>query len=115
MQQKWHDVCIFVDRFNREIIGYRAGERKDAQLVYRALSSIKQDLRKIKTFHTDRGNEFKNKLIDEALQIFDIQRSLSFKGSPYYVNWFNRIRIHSTLEYLSPIEYKSQHLKNCLV
>ncbi|MBD1373293.1 IS3 family transposase [Hazenella sp. IB182357] len=30
-------------------------------------------------------------------------------------NWFNRIRIHSTLEYLSPIEYKSQHLKNCLV
>jgi len=34
-------------------------------------------------FHTDRGNEFKNKLIDEALETFDIHRSLSMKGCPY--------------------------------
>ncbi len=37
-------------------------------------------------FHTDRGSEFKNKLIDEALQTFDIQRSLSLKGTPYDCN-----------------------------
>ncbi|PKG23121.1 hypothetical protein CWS01_13705 [Niallia nealsonii] len=29
-----------------------------------------------------------------------------------YVNWFNYIRIHGTLEYLSPIEYKLKLLKN---
>ncbi|MCS1351510.1 IS3 family transposase [Mechercharimyces sp. CAU 1602] len=145
VQQKWHYICVFVDLFNREIIGYSTGAKKDALLVYRALSSIQQDLSKIELFHTDRGNEFKNRLIDEALETFEIQRSLSLKGSPYdnavaeamfkviktefvksahfeslqqlelelfdYVHWFNHIRIHSTLDYLTPVEYKQRHLK----
>ena len=103
------------------------------------------DLSKIQLFHTDRGNEFKNKLIDEALETFKIKRSLSMKGCPYdnavaeatfkiiktefvkrrhfdsledlkrelydYVHWFNNIRIHGTLGYVSPVEYKLEHLK----
>lgn len=28
-----------------------------------------------------------------------------------YVHWFNHKRIHGTLGYLSPIEYKKKHLK----
>lgn len=28
-----------------------------------------------------------------------------------YAHWFNHIRIHRTLGYLSPIEYKREHLK----
>jgi putative transposase len=142
---KWHYVCVFVDLFNREIIGCSAGPNKDAALVYRAFASIQQDLRKIQYFHTDRGSEFKNKLMDEALDAFDIKRSLSMKGCPYdnavaeatfkiiktefirkrhfgsleelkielfdYVHWFNNHRIHGTLGYLSPIEYKLEHLK----
>ncbi len=40
-------------------------------------------LNQIKIFHTDRGNGFKNKLIDEILESFQIQRSLSMKGCPY--------------------------------
>jgi putative transposase len=83
INQKWHSVCVFVDLFNREIIGYSAGPNKDVSLVYRAFSSIKVDLRKIQLFHTDRGSEFKNKLIDDALETFNIQRSLSMKGCPY--------------------------------
>jgi transposase InsO family protein len=31
----------------------------------------------------NRGNEFKNKLIDEALETFNFKRSLSLKGYPY--------------------------------
>ncbi len=34
-------------------------------------------------FHTDRGSEFKNKLIDQTLAPFQIGRSLSKKGYPY--------------------------------
>lgn len=80
---RWNYVCFFVDLFNREIIGHSAGPHKDAKLVYRALASIQRNLGEIKLFHTDRGNEFKNKLIDEALNTFQIQRSLSMKGCPY--------------------------------
>lgn len=95
-------------------------------------------------FHTVRGSEFKNNLIDESLETFGIKRSLSMKGCPYdnavaeamfkgvkteftnsahfnslgqlmlelndYVNWYNKIRIHGTLGYKSPLEYILQTL-----
>ena len=145
VNQKWNYICVFVDLFNREIVGFSTWPNKDASLVYRAFSANKKDLRKIEYFHTDRGSEFKNKIIDEALETFEIKRSLSLKGCPYdnavaeatfmiiktefvrgkhftsleelakefrdYVHWFNHIRIHGTLGYLSPIEYKLGHLK----
>lgn len=145
VKNQWNYVCVLVDLFNREIIGYSAGPNKDANLVYRAFASVKNRLDAITLFHTDRGNEFKNKLIDEVLETFKIKRSLSLKGCPYdnavaeatfkiikteftkgyhfesleelqlqladYVNWFNNIRIHSTLGYLSPREFKEHNLK----
>ena len=137
---KWNYVCILVDLFNREIIGYSAGIRKDAQLVYDAFATVQTDLRKIQMFHSDRGSEFKNELIDEVISTFDIKRSLSMKGCPYdnavaeatfkifktefiygrnfhslvqlrhelaaYVKWFNNGRIHGSLNYLTPVEFR---------
>ncbi|WP_414738560.1 integrase core domain-containing protein [Macrococcoides caseolyticum] len=41
------------------------------------------NLEQIKLFHTDRGKEFDNKLIDEVLKSFGIELSLSTKGRPY--------------------------------
>jgi len=142
---KWHYVCLILDLYNREIIGYSAGPRKDAALVYQAFASIKHDLDKISLFHTDRGNEFKNNAIEGLLDTFNIDRSLSKKGCPYdnavaeatyktfkvefvyqnvfesldhlrtelfdYVNWYNNIRLHSSLGYLPPTTYKYLHLK----
>ncbi len=143
--EKWNYICIIVDLFNREIIGYSSGKHKDAKLVAKALSSINVNLEKINIFHTDRGNEFKNQIIDETLHVFGINRSLSMKGCPYdnavaeatfkilktefvrynifktldelqfeladYVNWFNHHRIHSSLGYLTPIEFRKNNLK----
>jgi len=80
---KWHNVCLFVDRFNREIVGCSSGPRKDADLVYKALASIPVRLDRIQMFHTERGREFDNKLISEALATFGVTRSLGRKGCPY--------------------------------
>ena len=44
VDKKWHYICVFVDLFNREIIGCSTGPNKDALLVYRALASIQADL-----------------------------------------------------------------------
>ncbi len=137
---KWNYVCILIDLFNREIIGQSVGPNKTAQLVYKAFASIKTRLDNISYFHTDRGSEFKNKLIDQVLETFDIKRSLSKAGCPYdnavaeatfktfktefinqhsfetindleihlldYINWFNKKRIHGSLGYLTPVDYK---------
>lgn len=56
----WNYICILVDLFNREIIGYSAGRNKDALLVNRAFTKVNTSLNNIQIFHTDRGNEFKN-------------------------------------------------------
>lgn len=37
-------------------------------------------LSQIKIFHTDRGNEIKNQIIDETLETFEIEQSLIMKG-----------------------------------
>lgn len=137
---KWHYICLLIDLFNREIIGYSSGANKTSDLVMKAFSTVKTPLNSINILHTDRGNEFKNKAIDELLNIFKIKRSLSKKGCPYdnavaeatfkivktefafnrrfesleelkyelmdYVNWYNNFRIHGSLNYLTPVEYR---------
>ena len=137
---KWHYICLIIDLFNREFIGCAVGKQKDAELVAEAFHSIKRSLDEINILHTDKGNEFKNKAIDQVLKNFDIERSLSKKGCPYdnavaeasfkvakteftfnkkfnsfteleyelfdYVNWYNKHRIHGSLDYLTPVEYR---------
>lgn len=80
---RWNYVCLFVDLFNREIIGYSCGARKTADLVYKAVASLSVRLDRIQMFHTDRGSEFDNRLISETLETFGVKRSLSMKGCPY--------------------------------
>ena len=58
--KSWNYICVLVDLFNREIIGYSAGKNKDPNLVMQAFSKVKINLKQIQLFHTDRGNEFKN-------------------------------------------------------
>ena len=145
VENKWHYICVLLDLFNREIIGYSAGPNKDAALVSRAFATVQGDLRQMQWFHTDRGSEFKNEKINELLKTFEIGRSLSMKGCPYdnavaeatykimktefihqmkfqslyhlelelydYVNWFNNHRIHGTLGYLTPVQFRNQALK----
>ena len=91
-------------------------------------------------YSSDRENEFKNRIIEEVLETFDIRRTLSYKGCPYdnavaeatykiiktefafnkrfesleelelelfdYVNWYNNVRIHGSLGYKTPIEFR---------
>ena len=79
----WNYICILLDLHNREIVGYSCGKHKNAKLVYDAFATIKTNLTHIGIFHTDRGSEFKNYLLDDLLKAFHIRRSLSAKGCPY--------------------------------
>lgn len=142
---KWNYICILLDLFNRQIIGYSAGGRKTAELVYDAFATVNTNLHNIQMFHTDRGSEFNNALIDDVISTFQIKRSLSLKGCPFdnavaeatfkifkaefvygrnfqnlselkielsdYVHWFNHFRLHSSLGYLSPVQFEAQTLK----
>lgn len=80
---KWNYIYLLIDLHSRSIIGYSAGKKKDSQLVYKAFLKSTCNLNNINIFHTDRGNEFKNKIIDEVLEAFKIKKSLSKKEGPY--------------------------------
>jgi putative transposase len=137
---KWHYLCLLLDLHGRKIIGSAIGRKRDAKLVRTAFFGTQVDIRRIDVFHTDRGSEFKNQIIDEILNAFGITRSLSAKGTPIdnavaesmynivktefafgedfadyrelelkwfdYVNWYNNVRIHGSLGYLTPAEYE---------
>lgn len=143
---KWNYVCTLIDLYNREIIGYAAGAKKDAKLIETALLRCKYSLKDIKVFQSDRGNEYDNALIGNILSTFKIERSLSNKGNPYdnavseatnkilktefiyqskfetleqlqlelaeYVYWYNNLRIHGSLSYIWPIEYRELNAIN---
>nr|WP_179294192.1 DDE-type integrase/transposase/recombinase [Staphylococcus pseudintermedius] len=47
----WLYICLFIDLFNRKIVGYSVGENKDTNLVSKAISRIKHNLEQIKLFH----------------------------------------------------------------
>ena len=81
--QRWAYVCLIIDLFNREIIGVSVGWQNTAELVKQAIQSIPYALTKVNLFHSDRGKEFDNQLIDEVLEAFGITRSLSQAGCPY--------------------------------
>ncbi|MGX7776730.1 IS3 family transposase [Streptococcus pluranimalium] len=81
--KRWAYVCLIMDLYNREIIGLSVGWQKTAELVKQAIQSIPYALTKVHLFHSDRGKEFDNQLIDEVLEAFGITRSLSQAGCPY--------------------------------
>lgn len=39
---RWNYICVLVDLFNREIIGYSTGASKDSGLVFKAFSRVKR-------------------------------------------------------------------------
>ena len=140
---KWHYLCLLLDLCGRKILGSAIGNQKNARLVETAFYSVDADLRQINLFHTDRGSEFKNHAIEQLLEAFGIQRSLSARGNPCdnavaesmyniiktefvfcreyadlnefkllwfdYVNWYNNVRIHGSLNYLTPNQWHKDH------
>lgn len=74
--KKWQYICLILDLFNREIIGYSCGEKKDATLVKEALQRFRTRWIMYNFSHGS-WKEFDNQTIDEILWAFNITRSLS--------------------------------------
>ncbi|MFC3746800.1 hypothetical protein [Paenibacillus sp. GCM10012306] len=61
VQNRWHYICVLIDLFSREIIGYSASPQKDAALVSRAFATVQGDLQQIQWFIRTGAVSFKIK------------------------------------------------------
>ena len=79
---RWCYVCVLIDLFNREVVGWSVGRNKTADLVLAAFNNAGIDLGRVMILHTDRGMEFCAEAIDDFLNSHGIIRSLSRPGTP---------------------------------
>ena len=76
-------LCLIVNLYNRKIIGFSSGSHKTVQLIYDAFINSSIDLSKMSIFHTDKGNLFKNKLMDGLVTPFGVYPSMNENGNSY--------------------------------
>jgi hypothetical protein len=49
----WNYICVFIELFNRKVIGYSAGSNKTALLIKQAFQTVNGNLKDIQIFHRD--------------------------------------------------------------
>ena len=115
----WCYICLLIDLYNREIVGHAAGACKDSNLVKAAFATVAFPLFDIDVFHSGRGSEFDNAVDESASKTlkaefvhreqFGSLHDLQVKLNDY-AWWYNNERMHSTLGYMSPIEFRKAGL-----
>ena len=74
-------VCFVTDLYNREIVAHGVSLHHDADFVLETLKQI--NVSKTEIFHSDRGTEYVNNLINKLLAENEVNRSLSKTGCPF--------------------------------
>jgi transposase InsO family protein len=135
----WYYLAFVMDLYNREIIGYSASKYIDTELVKRAVGNAIAKYPNVEgtIFHSDRGSQYASSGLRNILQEYGMLQSMSRSGCPFdnsciesffaclkqYENtsevdmdlfqyielFYNRKRMHSYLNYLSPISYRIQN------
>ncbi len=141
-QSGWVYLAAVIDLFNREVVGYSLSKKPNSELTKRAMANalINRKPSEKLIFHSDRGCQYSSKTYLNYLEEYNIESSMSRKGTPYdnactesffatlkkewiyhrkykdlecldsslfeYIELFyNRKRLHSSLENMAPKEY----------
>ena len=88
VNKTYYELTLYVDAWNKEIIGYDLSSRKGATHSY--YDGLKQVLKYIKKeqtddliiLHTDQGAVYSSKAYNKLLENYNIQRSMSRAGTP---------------------------------
>ena len=142
-REGWLYLCVVLDLFNRQVVGWAMSKRLGAELAVGALRQALLMRRPTEgmVFHSDRGVQYASWAFREVLKGAGIRQSMSRKGDcwdnavaesffgtlkqelvyhetyrtrsearlsmfEYIEGWYNRKRRHSTLGYMSPIQFE---------
>lgn len=94
---KWNYICLMLDLYNREIVGYAAGKNKDAKLVKKALKTFN-----INKSLSAKGCPYDNAVVKATYKIIKTEFMFNKRFENLeelelelfdYVNWYNNMRI----------------------
>ncbi len=102
-----------VDVSRRRINGLVESERMQANLVCDTLrmTIAQRQPGSGLTVHSDRGAQYASKAFQALLDEYGYQCSMSRKGNCWDDAVANRKRCHSTIDYLSPLDYEAEYQK----
>ena len=81
-REGWQYLCVVIDLFNRQVVGWSMGQRLTAELAVDALMKavIRRHPPKGLLFHSDRGVQYCSKAFRRPLKRYGIVQSMSRKG-----------------------------------
>lgn len=132
----WTYLAIVMDLFDLKVVGWSYGLNMADDLVIEALKKalINRGLNEDGIFHSDRGSQYTSNDYENLLNTLKIKHSYSKKGYPhdnasmesfnailkkeetklaifeFIESWYNNIRIHSTLGYITPNEKYNNYI-----
>lgn len=123
-------LAVVMDKYSRRVVGWSYGPRKDVALTLRALNSAVRSRRpgKALVFHTDRGIEYAAGGFKERIAELGFTQSMNrpgkmtdiFHGCRFdddqivramledCLPFYNRARLHSSLNYVPPATFEQQ-------
>ena len=144
---EWQYLCVILDLYNREVVGWSLAEHMRTDLVTEAYrkARAKRMPEEGLIFHSDRGSQYASHEFRRLLEANSVTQSMSRKGNCYdnavaesffrtlkveevytkiyrdgqearrnlfdYIEvHYNRKRRHSSLGYLSPIEFYHRNI-----
>ena len=78
-------ICVIIDLFSRMVIAYKIGKNNSAQLVkgtFQIAYKTRQPDSNL-TFHTDRGSNYRSKIMNDYIRSLNITQSFSRAYVPY--------------------------------
>ena len=103
--QGWLYLAAVMDCYSRRIVGWSMRPDLEAELVVDALEMAISRRRPPAglVHHSDQGSRYVSLRFGERCREIGIHRSTVFD---YIEAFYNPVRLHSTLDYMSPVEYE---------
>lgn len=113
----WFYLCVILDLFNREVVGYTLSPHMKSSMVVETLhkAMIKKQPGRGLIFHSDRGSQFASGEFRQWLKYYGFNQSMSGKGNCYdnapVESFFGRFKVEEVYKNIyKTFEYAQQRI-----
>ena len=97
---KWAYLCIWMDLFSRQIVGWKTEEHMQENLVREPLEKalLRRGVKPGLIFHSDRGGQYLSRKMKLLVKTFMLKQSMSRADDPYDNAWAESLWSRLTAE-----------------